>query len=142
MYDLDDLYVKLFVDTDVARRRLEALVADTVHGALHHPGLPGAYITGRYVEIEIEENAEFDQTRRFEPDRGYLFARYALDIFALRGQTPLAHLAMVTRLLQRLRGVGMLAVPGDDGLAHGLPRPEEMPGRRHSRGYGAYKIWA
>src|SRR5579863_19324 len=104
MSELDDLYVKLFVDTDVARRPLEALVADTIHGALHHPGLPGSYITGHYVEIEVEENAAFDQSRRFEPERGYLFARYALDIFALRGQTPLAHVALVTRLLQRLRG--------------------------------------
>ncbi|HEX6796590.1 MAG TPA: hypothetical protein VF116_02615 [Ktedonobacterales bacterium] len=141
MSDLDDLYIKIFVDTDVARRRLEAFVADTIHGALHHPGLPGSYITGRYIEIEVEENAEFDQSRRFEPQRGYLFARYALDIFALHGQTPLAQMAFVTRLLQRLRGVGMLAVPGN-GFAQGLPGPEEMPGRRHSRGYGVYKIWA
>lgn len=141
MPDLDDLYIKLFVDTDVARRRLEALVADTVHGALHHPGLPGSYITGRYVEIEVEENAEFDQARRYEPECGYLFARYALDIFALRGQTRLAQAALATRLLQRLRGVGMLAMPGD-GLARGLPGPEDLPGRRHGHGYGAYKIWA
>lgn len=141
MSNLDDLHYRLFVDTDLARRRLEALVADTIRGALHHPGLPGSYIIGRSVEIEIEENAAFDQARRYEPERGYLFARYALDIFALRGQTSLAQAALVTRLLQRLRGIGMLAMPGGN-LANELPGPDDMPGRRHSRGYGAYKIWA
>ena len=141
MSELDDLYCRLFVDTDVARRRLEALVADTIHGALRHPGLPGSYIAGRYVEIEIEENEAFDRTLRYEPERGYLFARYTLDIVALRDQTHLAQIALVTRLVQRLRGLGMLATPSGD-VAGGLPGPEDLPGRRHSRGYGAYKLWA
>src|SRR5215469_17218061 len=131
--DLDDLYCKLFVDTDLALCRLEALVTDTIHGVLHYPGLPGSYITGRYVEIEVANNAAFDQIRRYEPQRGYLFARYALDIFALHGQTPLAQTAIITRLLQRLRSVGMLAMPSED-LSDKLPNPEEMPGRRHGRG--------
>lgn len=141
MADLDDLACRLFVDADVARRRLEALVADTINGSLHHAGLPGSYITGRHFEIDVEENADFDLVRRFEPPYGPYYARYTLDVLALRGQTRAAHVALLRRLLQSLWGLGIPAHPSA-GYGEPLPGPDDLPGRRHSRGYGAYKMRA
>lgn len=139
MFEHDDLEVRLFVDADLARRRLEALVAETLGAALHHPGLPGSYIAGRFFEIDVAENADFDLFRRFEPLTGRYFARYTLDVLALREQTRAAHLALLRRLLQHLWGLGIPAFPA---AGEELPGPEDLPGRRHSRGYGAYKMRA
>ncbi len=142
MAQYNDLDYRLFVDADVARRRLETLVAETLGAALHHPGLPGSYITGRYFEIDVEENADFDLFRRFEPRIGRYFSRYTLDVLALRGQTHDAHLALLSRLLQRLWGLGIPAFPAASLGGEEPPGPEDLPGRRHSRGYGAYKMRA
>lgn len=142
MFNRDDLEDRLFVDADIARRRLEALVAETVGAPLRHPDLPGSYITGRFFEIDVADNANFDHFRRFEPLTGRYFSRYTLDVLALRGQTRAAHLALLRRLLQRLWGLGIPAVPASEDAGTELPGPEDLPGRRHGRGYGAYKMRA
>ena len=120
-------------------------MAETLDAALRHPGLPGSYVTGRFFEIDVAENVDFDLVRRFEPRTGQYFARYTLDVLALRGQTRAAHLALLRRLLQRLWGLGIPtfpAFPPSAAVGEELPGPEELPGRRHSRGYGAYKMRA
>jgi hypothetical protein len=136
VYELDALQCTLFVDASLARRRLEALVAELAGGTLRHPGLPGTYVAGRYVEIEISENVA---PAHFGSDRAMLRSRYALDIFALPGQTHPAQLALVSRLLQRLWRLGYeVGVAAE--YAGELPSPEEMPGRRHPRPISAW-VW-
>jgi len=117
-------YCKLFVDAPLSRTGLAGQIASALAGAI----APMATVVGPTWEQAVRCNEDFDAARRHEPEGGFLFFRYYLDIEALPAQTREAQVALVAHLLERLWERGHAAMAACD-FEDELPKREDAAGR-------------
>jgi hypothetical protein len=62
----------------------------------------------------VDRNEDFDDRRRQEPEDGFLFFRYRLEVSAEHGQARATQILLVTQLLEDFWASGMRAVAACD----------------------------
>lgn len=114
-----ELSCKLFVNgDDISQQDLHALLIECLGDQVKSAELNS--IDGLLFAIDVKRNEGFDSIRCKEAD-GFLFFRYYLDVDAVHGQQPAAHIALVSRILEYLWGLGYGAVAAcdfEDELLH------------------------
>lgn len=107
--ELDELYCTIFVDTLVTQQELVRRIAEVVDG---HVRMRTIYAPS--VFICVHRNEDFDDRRRREPDDGFLFFRFYLEVDAEHGQVRAAQIRLVAQLLEYFWASGMRAVAACD----------------------------
>ena len=111
----EDLYSKVYVNTDLARGDLTQMIAESLDGVAS-----GSSVEVPGCELDIEDNDDFDPAQVDAPD-GFLFYRYYLDVVPAETQTRDGQIALVSRLLELLWARGWPAVAAAD-FEEELPR--------------------
>lgn len=111
----EDLYSKVFVNTDITRGELAHVIAASLDGVVE-----ASTVQAQGGELDIEDNEDFDPEQVDTPD-GFLFYRYYLDVFPAEDQTREGQVAVVSRLLESLWAEGWPAVAAAD-FEEELPR--------------------
>ncbi|TGV05244.1 1,4-dihydroxy-6-naphthoate synthase [Mesorhizobium sp. M00.F.Ca.ET.186.01.1.1] len=105
----DNLYCKLFIDTDMDNLSLVNLVGQISTGSIQK-----RVIVNKYSEIYVNQNDDFDETLRGKNGDGFLHARYFLDIEPSLNVEQTEYIACVARLLEGLWKRGCQAVAACD----------------------------
>jgi hypothetical protein len=100
MTTLQDLYCKIFVNTDITRDSLIRKVAKFAGG---HSEM--RIITSPMMEIYVDVNDEYDETKSRGED-GFLYFPFCLDIEPVANADDDAYIRSVNRLLENLRAEG------------------------------------
>ncbi len=103
----NELYCKIYLDSDQAHDAVIASIRDAVSG-----NVTRRTISSTTLQIDVVESEDFDSANRSGDDR-FLFYRY-LDIEPRPGVSRLAYVASVQGLLRRLRELVVDAVPACD----------------------------
>ncbi len=116
----DDLWCKIYVDTDISRDELVGVVAQITGGLLD-----GITVSTGLTDVHISVNDAFDETRRRQRPSGFLYFRYYMDVEAFPDQPRAAQIALVSRLLQHFWAQGWSAVAACD-YEDELPKRSEQ----------------
>lgn len=111
-----DLYCKLLVDTDEDRVILTTFVADQIFGQIDRWS-----VSNPLVHMNVRKNEDFDPEMRNNPEDGYLYARFYLEMEPTETSDPEAYVKMIGKLLEKLWGEGFKAVAVCE-FAERLPR--------------------
>ncbi|MGM0715509.1 1,4-dihydroxy-6-naphthoate synthase [Brevibacillus parabrevis] len=109
MNKYDNLYCKLFIDTDRDDLSLVNLIRHISAGSIQN-----WVIVNKYSEIYVNKNDDFNETHRRTKGDGFLFSRYFLDIEPSLNVEQNEYIAYVGRLLEGLWKEGCEAVAACD----------------------------
>jgi hypothetical protein len=102
-------YCKTYLDTDLSKGEVLGLMRAILSGQLESR----ATIRTASCVIDVEENDQFDEAMRSQPD-GFLYYRYFLDIEPGEGVSRESYVQALSDLLRGLRKHGCKAVPACD----------------------------
>lgn len=111
-----DLYCKVYLDSTLPTNDLVELLTEGL-GGQHRKWT----ITTNLVEVYVDENEDFDDGRRHNPDNGFLFYPYYVDMEPKPDVPADSYIDAVRRLLAFLKGQGIRAVAACD-FEHLLPQ--------------------
>lgn len=103
--EIPELYCRVFVNTDCTAEALSRVVREVLGGDGH-----GERIRIGLSAVDIQANGACDAERWSEPQTGFLYYPYYLDVIAFYGQTRPAHIGLTARLLRELWARGLAAV--------------------------------
>jgi hypothetical protein len=106
----NQLYCKVFVDSDQSSHWLEQLVAA---GSGGQPAPHGTVVASDF-EADVRKNDDFDAERRRAGDDSFLYFRYYLDVVPKDGANKTRYISAVSSLLGSLRDSGCRAVAACD----------------------------
>ena len=110
MREYDDLYCKLYVDTDFEIEQLKDEITSMVSGQKQ---LFRTIVT-TFGEIDVNKNEDFDDKKRdIEPD-GFIYSRYYLDIEPKEDIEQQDYISGIGDLLQSLWSNGLKSVAACD----------------------------
>ncbi|MFE1630923.1 1,4-dihydroxy-6-naphthoate synthase [Brevibacillus reuszeri] len=109
MSKYDNLYCKLFIDTDIDDLSLVNLVGQISNGSIQN-----WVIVNKYSEIYVNKNDDFNETLRGKNGDGFLHSRYFLDIEPSLNVEQNEYIAYVARFLEGLWKEGCQAVAACD----------------------------
>jgi len=116
MNKYEDLYCKIFIDTDEERELVLNSIANTVAGNIKR-----WIISTNYIEIELRKNDDFNETLRFEEQDGFLYSRYYLELEPIDDTNQEQYISNIAMLLEKLWLLGYKAVTACD-FENELPR--------------------
>ncbi len=116
MLKYEDLYCKLFIDTDTDRESLINVLKETVNGKNED-----WTIESKYTVIDVKRNVAFDMCKRNELPDGFLYFRYFLDIEPKENTMQDDYISIISNMLQSLWDLGYKAVAACD-FEEDLPR--------------------
>jgi hypothetical protein len=108
MAGYDNLYCKIFIDTDADRDYVKRQIARILSGSIDF-----WTIVTEFGEFDIRKNSDFDEEKRDKP-KGFLFSRYYLDIDILEGTEQEFYISSIAKLLQGLWDLGYKAIAACD----------------------------
>ena len=98
----DDLYCKVFIDTDMDYNSLFDLIMDCIAGRKHAI----SFIITDWCDISVRRNKEYRQEQHLIDSTDFLYWRYYLDIDPLNVDKK-QYIRSVAKLLKDLREHGM-----------------------------------
>lgn len=116
MKNYENLYCKLFVDTDEDYEYTVNLISNIISAKSEKWN-----ITSNIMEIEVNKNEDFDKLKRFENIKGFLFSRYYLDIDPKTNINVEDYISSIAKLLEGLWSNGFKATAACD-FEEELPR--------------------
>ncbi|QAA33369.1 1,4-dihydroxy-6-naphthoate synthase [Clostridium manihotivorum] len=105
----DNLYCKIYVDTDKSIQDIINVILSVVSGQVRRKGV---YSTN--LEIDIRYNKEYDELERLGVEDGFLYYKYYLEIEPNENAAQKKYILSVSQLLEGLWGVGYKAVASCD----------------------------
>jgi hypothetical protein len=132
--DETSLYCKMFVDTEIEKPQLKEIIRNLMAGTYRFGTIVSTHceidvvcrlgtIVSTHCEIDVEENDDFDAQKRLDPNDGFLYYRYYLDIDPVEGADRQEYVTAVAQLLMRLWQLGFKAVAACD-FEDELPKPK------------------
>jgi hypothetical protein len=116
----DNLYCKVFIDGAPTRERVIGVIAPHLDATRS-----GRTIVAKHLEIDVNDNDDFDERRsQREPD-GFLYWRWFLDVEPVAGAARANYIRQLTHLILRLRW-SQLRVVAACGFEDELP-PNRPP---------------
>jgi hypothetical protein len=110
-----NLYCKIFLDCDLNRDQLIQIIVTLIGGRIE-----SETILNDYCEIDIEENEDFHDIRRYENPDGFLYYPYYLDIAPVE-EVFSSYLEAISRILKNFWSKGYQAIAVCD-FEEDLPR--------------------
>jgi hypothetical protein len=111
MSNTGSLYCKVFVDTDIAQEQLIAFLRTSICGISE---IRIHTVANDDLDIYVDKNDDFDETKRSMGNDGFLFYRYALDIEPTKSTTQERFMGCVGILLEALWREGYKAAAACD----------------------------
>jgi hypothetical protein len=111
MNDTPNMYCKLFVDSTSDENQLLALIASITSGTIESK--TGTVLSADF-ELYLDENDDFDETRRLQGEDQFLFYRYYLDVEPTENAPRERYVNAVGNLLEGLWRSGYKAVAACD----------------------------
>jgi hypothetical protein len=105
----DELYCKIFVDTQLFNEQLISLLATLLKTTSH-----GAYVENNYLLITVNRNEDRNDILKNNLQDGFLFYQYYLDIEPSKTTNFELYLQQLKFLVAELRSKGMSVVPSCD----------------------------
>jgi hypothetical protein len=105
----DELYCKIFVDTQLFNEQLISLLAALLKATPH-----GAYVENNYLLITVNRNEDRNDILKNNLQDGFLFYQYYLDIEPFKTTNFELYLQQLKFLVAELRSKGMRVVPSCD----------------------------
>ncbi|MCH8290755.1 1,4-dihydroxy-6-naphthoate synthase [Candidatus Poribacteria bacterium] len=105
----NDLYCKIYVDTDMTHDQLVKTVARLLAGTVEMNT-----VAMSNCEIDVRKNEDFDDIRRKEFPDGFLYFRYYMDVEVLTGQQRESQVELISNLLKHLWSLGFPAIASCD----------------------------
>jgi hypothetical protein len=115
----NDLYCKIFVDAEIEESQLVEIIRNLMGGSSWR--LRTIYLP--CCEIDVCKNDIYDPAKRLDPNEGFLYYRYFLDVVPVGNVSRQDYTALVGQFIVRLREAGFKAVPACD-FEEELPKPE------------------
>ncbi|EHI99782.1 hypothetical protein CDLVIII_3208 [Clostridium sp. DL-VIII] len=112
----DNLYCKIFIDTDEEREKVLNSIKDIVSGAIER-----WTIISESMEIELRKNEEFNKREISRKEDGFFYSRYYLDIEPKENIEQEEYIFGIAILLENLWSIGYKAVASCD-FENELPR--------------------
>lgn len=112
----DNLYCKIFIDTDEKREKVLNSIKDIVSGSIERWTIISAS-----MEIELRKNEEFNKREIARKEDGFLYSRYYLDIEPKENIEQEEYIFGIAILLENLWSIGYKAVTSCD-FENELPR--------------------
>lgn len=109
MKSYDDLYCKVFVDTDKEISFLVSFISD-----IEDIEVDGNTLHGKNLILYTQRNDDFNETKRKEFPDGFLHYRYYLDIEPKEGTDQKEYIESISSLLTRLWDKGYKGVASCD----------------------------
>ncbi|MFG0216219.1 1,4-dihydroxy-6-naphthoate synthase [Brevibacillus porteri] len=109
MENLENLYCKLFIDTDIDRESLVQLISKISSGVITK-----YMISTRASEIEVRKNSGFDSENRLDKIDGFLYFRYYCDIEPKNENDKMDYVTSIGVLLRGLWDLNIRAVAACD----------------------------
>jgi hypothetical protein len=116
MNSYENLFCKVFVDTNEERLSLLSSIKDIVLGTTER-----WTIDSNSMELELRKNDDFNESLRFEKQDGFLYSRYYIEIEPIGDIKQEQYILSVSRLLENLWALGYEAVAACD-FENELPR--------------------
>jgi hypothetical protein len=113
MFDSHAIDCKIYVESDLMPDELATLLAASL-GAATLDGAVARTLHTPQAEIEVRKNKEANQHRAGEFPDGFLYFRYALEVYASPTSQHAEQVALVDRLLNQLWSEGLPAVAACD----------------------------
>ena len=110
MREYDDLYCKLYVDTDLEIEQLKDKITSIVSGEKQ---LFRTIVT-TYGEIDVNKNEDFDDEKRELVPDGFIYSKYYLDIEPKEDIGQQDYISSIGDLLKSLWGSGLKSVAACD----------------------------
>ena len=106
--DNDELFCKIYVDTDREEVWLLQVIASHLKGRIE-----GRTIESDLIAVDVSENEDFDPAKR-ESDDDFVFFRYYLDVVSGKGAQRPGYVTAVSSILVLLWGLECRAVAACD----------------------------
>src|SRR5712692_3873810 len=113
MADSDDLDCRIYVGAELTPEEFAALLAASLGEATPN-GAVGSTIHTRQAEIDVRKNKEADRLRAGEFPDGFLYFRYALEVYPSPTVRREEQVSLVGQLLKMLWSRGLPAVAACD----------------------------
>lgn len=112
----DNLYCKIFIDTNEDRERVLNSITDIVSGAIYR-----WTIISDSMEIDLRKNEDFSEKEIIIKEDGFLYSRYYLDIDSKENVKQEQYILSIATLLENLWTLGYKVVTACD-FEEELPR--------------------
>lgn len=116
MNSYENLFCKVFIDTNEERISLLSCIKDIVLGTTER-----WTIDSNSMELELRKNDDFNESLRFEKQDGFLYSRYYIEIEPIDHIKQEQYISSVSMLLENLWALGYKAVAACD-FENELPR--------------------
>ncbi|OVE69107.1 1,4-dihydroxy-6-naphthoate synthase [Clostridium diolis] len=116
MSSYENLFCKVFIDTNEERISLLSSIKDVVLGTTER-----WTITSNSMELELRKNDDFNESLRFEKQDGFLYSRYYIEIEPIADTKQEQYISSVSMLLENLWALGYKVVAASD-FENELPR--------------------
>jgi hypothetical protein len=120
--DLEDLYCKIYVDTEMSKELFLDFIAKTINGEIEL-----RTVCGSFFEVDVVNNQDAEPLQAISRDDGFLFYPYYLDVEPFENINREDYVASIAMLLKALWDSGAKAVaacdfedelPYEIGIAH------------------------
>jgi hypothetical protein len=121
MDDASDLDCKIYVEAELKPEELAGLVASALAGATQGAS-PARTVHTPHAEIDVRKNREADAHRAREFPDGFLYFRYALELYPRPAARHADRVSLATRILEVLWSRSLPAVAAcayEDELPNG-----------------------
>lgn len=112
----DNLYCKIFIDTDEEKENVLNSIKDIVSGAIER-----WTIISESMEIDLRRNEDYNKKETARKEDGFIYSRYYLDIEPKENIKQEEYIYRIAILLQNLWSIGYKAVAACD-FENELPR--------------------
>ncbi|EAZ92764.1 hypothetical protein [Crocosphaera chwakensis] len=116
MNKYNNLYCKVFLDTDINREQLLPLIAKLINGKVSR-----REIETSIAKISVRTNDDFDENQREEFPDGFLYYRFFLDIEPLKDTDQKVYIETLSHFLESLWSLNYKVVAACD-FEEELPR--------------------
>ena len=110
MKEYDDLYCKIYVDTDLDIEQQKDKITSVVSGEK----VLFRTIATAFGEIDVNINEDFDEKKRNLESDGFIYSRYYLDIEPIEGIEQQEYISHIGELLKSLWSSGLKSVAACD----------------------------
>jgi hypothetical protein len=104
-----DLFIKIFVDSDIEKEMLLNTVSNIVNGTIR-----GSSILTKQAEIFIFNNGDFDEDKRNEGTDGFLYYKYYLEIKPTEDTDDRNYVLEISNLLTNMWNTDFKAIASCD----------------------------
>ena len=116
MNNYDNLYCKIFIDTDKEKETVTDLISTITSGKKEMFG-----ISMESMDIDVRRNEDFNETKRTEKQDGFLYSRFYIDVEPKSNIKQDAYISNVATLLEKLWSMEFKAIAACD-FEEELPR--------------------